>query len=240
MKDYSHSQITDITENLVRRFAPNGIRRIIRSAECLVGRNPQFVIVSTGRAGSTYTASLLSKADVKCSHEMWFTPSGFYKNLRHHGDSSWLAVPYLEENPNLTEKVVHQVRNPLDVVSSLYGIGFFEPENSNSFNDFVRRSFQLTGNPLIDCVRFWTEWNTRCEEISEVTYLFEDLLNDPCVVFSALDIQIDNQKIARLKDVSKKKINSRRRVEIGLVDIPEGREKRDMIDLARKYGYQLS
>lgn len=223
-------------ERVVRRFCPLSFRKVLKSGEHAVGHNPNFVIVSTGRAGSTYTAHLLKQAGLKCSHEMFFTPAGFYRNLRYDGDSSWLAVPYLECDPRLAESVVHQVRNPLDVVSSLYGIGFFEPDNNNPFARFVRENFRVTGKPLLDCVRFWTEWNSRCEAVADKTYLFEELLEDPSVVFSSLGLRLDDEARNRLAVVGKQKVNARRRVEISLDEIPEGVEKKEMLELANKYG----
>jgi hypothetical protein len=177
---------------------------------------------------------------------MFFTPSGFYKSLRYDGDSSWLAVPYLEHDKSLASNVIHQVRNPLDVVSSFYGIRFFKCSNENSFARFVRQSFSTTGDELLDCVKFWTSWNKRCEVLASQTFLFENILVDPFPLLKQLGVPASSlppphtKCHEKLTSLASKKVNSRKRIEITLGDIPEGRHKKDMLFLAEKYGYHLN
>lgn len=231
--------LSQAIEPVIRKYVPVGLRRVIKKIEHSVGRNPSFVILSTGRAGSTYSAHLLKQAGLNCAHEMFFTPNGFFRSLRYDGDSSWLAVPYLEKSQQKSQKVVHQVRNPLDVVSSYQGIGFFDPKNKSPFANFVREHFEVTGDPLLDSVRFWVEWNLRAERLSEKTYLFEDLLVDPGILFSCLGVGVDDSIIQQLKYNARTKVNSRKRVEVSLSDIPNSNEKDEMVALALRYGYEL-
>jgi len=226
---------------IAQKYLSPRIKKPLKLLESRFGYKPSFVILSTGRAGSTFTAELLRQAGVRCSHETFFSPNGFHRSWRYNGDSSWLAVPYLESNPDLTEKVIHQIRNPLDVISSLYGIGFFDVDNSNVFARFSRDHFSLSGDELIDCMRWWTQWNLRCEALASCSYLFENLLSDCSFIFSELGKNLDYDKANKyLKKIKRKKINSRLRREIVLSDLPSGEDKQKMINTARRYGYSLN
>lgn len=75
---------------------------------------PRVCITGTGRSGSGYIARVLTSAGVRCGHEDWWNPFG-----RRDGyliDSSWCAIARLSGYRGV---VLHQVRHPLDVVSSL-------------------------------------------------------------------------------------------------------------------------
>ena len=219
-------------------FFPKKIRLIGKSVESRFGWKPKFAILSTGRAGSTYTAKLLSQIGLRCGHERFFTPNGFYKSFRYDGDSSWLAVPYLEANRNLCGEVFHQIRHPLDVISSLYGINFFNSDNTgNQFYLFCRENFNVTGDELISCVKFWTEWNIRCERLASYSYTFENLLRDPSILIDRINGGAFYKEKQEVNIAGK--VNARRRVEISLSDIPDCSEKRAMVSLAHHYGYDI-
>lgn len=94
----------------------------------------KFLITGTGRCGSGYIARVLTGAGIPTGHEEVFNPitlkaleQGQSEDLwwpdKRPGESSWLAAPYLPvyDSPLPT---VHLVRNPIDVLDSLVGIGF--------------------------------------------------------------------------------------------------------------------
>jgi hypothetical protein len=132
---------------------------------------PEFVIIGTGRCGTTFTASFLTESGLPFSHERYYTPDGpmlrnSMRSYKARGDASWLAVPYL---PDDVVTVVHQVRNPLSVIKSFYNIGFFDPahyDRHKRYVDFAQRHFAFSEEPLHSCVRWYLEWNRRCEEIT--------------------------------------------------------------------------
>lgn len=76
---------------------------------------PAFAVVGSGRSGSRYIASVLTACGLTCGHEAYWNPGGrTISGLL--GDSSWCAL----RNIDLYDgRVFHQVRHPLDVVSSL-------------------------------------------------------------------------------------------------------------------------
>jgi hypothetical protein len=154
-------------------------RLLYHSVNRLLARPPEFVIVGTGRCGTGFTSEYLTRIGVHCSHEGYYTPHG--PTLRNperlflaKGDASWLAVPFLE---NADLPVLHQVRHPRDVIRSLMKIGFFDPalhRRHGAFIAFAERYFQPGGDPLESSIRWYLEWNQRCEEVAEYRFRVED------------------------------------------------------------------
>jgi hypothetical protein len=101
---------------------------------------PHFLITGCARSGTGYTASLFSELGVPCGHEAVFTPysTGFEGWGTAQGESSWLAVPFVEQLPAGTV-VLHQVRHPAAVIGSLLAIGFFSERGSRSGRDWRSR-----------------------------------------------------------------------------------------------------
>jgi hypothetical protein len=88
--------------------------------------NP-FVVTGCPRSGTHYLSEVLTRVGLLCRHEAVFGPQArsFVGFGGAHGDSSWLAVPFLDQLPPRAV-VLHQTRHPLEVVQSLLGIGFLE------------------------------------------------------------------------------------------------------------------
>lgn len=90
------------------------------------------MVTGLSRSGTQYTATLLAKAGINCGHEKVFGPWSGVLHLRDpfsvhpsiHGDSSFMAVPYLDRLRE-GDWVFHQVREPLAVIRSHIGIRFF-------------------------------------------------------------------------------------------------------------------
>lgn len=161
------------------KTAPSFAARVLESmlfrvkgvGNIVLARPPRFVIIGTGRCGTSYAAAYLSDLGIACSHEGYFTPDGpKLRNRRRpadaKGDVSWLAVPFLKggELP-----IVHLVRHPQDVVRSLYNMGFFDPRFRDVHRDFIafaERHFHVGEDPFDACVRWCIEWNERCERLA--------------------------------------------------------------------------
>jgi hypothetical protein len=101
---------------------------------------PHFIVTGCARSGTGYTAALFSELGVSCTHEALFTPFSerFEGFSDERGDSSWLAVPFLNELPPGTV-VLHQTRHPAAVVASLVEIRFFSEEGSRAGRDLRSR-----------------------------------------------------------------------------------------------------
>jgi hypothetical protein len=87
---------------------------------------PCFVVTGCARSGTTYLAELFTALGLPCGHEAVFAPatSHFAGFGSRRGDSSWLAVPFLDELPPNTV-VIHVVREPSAVIRSLVATKFF-------------------------------------------------------------------------------------------------------------------
>ena len=97
-----------------------------------------FVVTGCPRSGTHYLSEVIARVGLVCGHEEVFGPRdhAFRGFGAAHGDSSWLAVPFLGQLPG-DAVVLHQVRHPLAVVRSLVGIGFLEdvPRVREGFED---------------------------------------------------------------------------------------------------------
>jgi hypothetical protein len=216
------------------------IKKIINRVEPFVGHYPEFVFVSTGRAGSKFISEFLSRIGIPTAHERFFTSTGIRKGLFYKGDSSWQAVPYIEKKSvHKNFIVLHHVRHPLDVISSSLGSNFFSGTQDSPFTRFASNNFQLIGDEMIDNVRWWVEWNLRCENIScfsfkieEIEFCFEKILD-------ILNTTPTKNWRKDLKQLISMKINTREKKRITINDIPECKPKIDLIRLSEKYGYYL-
>jgi hypothetical protein len=148
-----------------------------------------FVVVSTPRSGTGYTAKLLQSLGIDCTHERYCIPCGNEHDdlLELHpvifhagvfeglpwGDASWMHAPYLSRLP-LTTKVLHQVRDPVKTINSIIHSGHVDLEGGGSYRAFVRQrvSFgNLITNPyesheaqqLALAQYFWLFWNESIE-----------------------------------------------------------------------------
>lgn len=205
---------------------------------------PRFVIIGTGRSGTTFTADYLSKADVPVSHEAYFTFEGpklrtTLRDYRTQGDSSWCAVPFLPD-PDII--AIHQVRHPYKVIGSFYNTGFFDPkhhEGRQGFVNFAKRYFEFSDDPLRSCLRWYLEWNAKCEEITSRRFqieMFDEHIGDIC---NWLGIEAG-------RSVTQGNVNTNARqprVEAPISNIRdklgELEEFELLKDMADRYGYEL-
>lgn len=108
-----------------------------------------FLITGCGRSGTAFYSKVVSAAGLPCYHEGFFNwdDTKNRKNIEKFlgspaGESSWYAVPYLNELTGVP--VVHVVRHPKAVAASFYKIGLL----SNS-----RRIHTTKGTGWVEYVR---------------------------------------------------------------------------------------
>lgn len=89
-----------------------------------------FVVTGCARSGTTYMSAVVSGLGLRFGHEVVFGPRtrAFEGWQGQHGDSSWLAAPFLDQIGDAP--VFHQIRHPLKVVRSLVGVRFFADRGS--------------------------------------------------------------------------------------------------------------
>jgi hypothetical protein len=214
-----------------------------RTANVVLARRPDWLIIGTGRCGTRFTASLLRANGIQCGHEAYFTPDGPklrnpYRRFTVRGDSSWLAVPYL---PDERFRVVHQVRHPYKVIKSFYNIGFFDPSHDArrlNFIAFAKRHFEWSDDPLRSSLRWYLEWNAKCEAITDQRYQVEKMTEMLPQIGSWLDLDI------RPKELAKDRYNSRTpKVANPLDDVSDAIRKfpeyDQLLAMCDRYGYEL-
>jgi hypothetical protein len=202
----------------------------------------RFVVTGCPRSGTGYTAKLFRTLGVSCGHESVFGRrqglgrepidwSGFV------GDSSWLAVPCLPVDGVV---VLHQVRDPLEFVRSITGIGFLgdEPRPMRKrFVQVVRRHAPEVFKPETEVERaalLWRIWNERAEAHATITYRLEDMDEQLLVRLGRLiELPIREDAARRALAALSKRVNTRRRDEtVSYATIAP-----TVAELATRYGY---
>ncbi|MEP3227199.1 MAG: hypothetical protein ABJO01_14575 [Parasphingorhabdus sp.] len=215
-----------------------------RVVNILMAKKPEFAIIGTGRSGSTYVAEMFKASGYECSHEAYFTPEGPKlrnpeRGIHCKGDSSWLAVPFLPD-PDIV--AIHQVRHPHKVILSTYNLGWFDENIQNQrmpFYTFAKEHFEFSDDPLQSSLRWYIEWNQRCELITDKRFQIEKLSEN-----------IDNlsnwlgRDLTYIEKNRSSNSNSRRAVVDNPLDdisdrIKEYPEYDRLLEMAETYGYVL-
>lgn len=136
-----------------------------------------FVITGTGRSGTMWAAEALTAAGLPCAHEhscsSWDDDYGDDQVWRDMpgglGESSWQAAPFVGAMQRAGVPVVHLVRHPIEVASSLIGNNMLQPILGEPlpWHRFIEAHigdhiFRL--HPHDRALRFWTEWNRQIEQ----------------------------------------------------------------------------
>lgn len=135
-----------------------------------------YIVVSTPRSATAYTARVLSRLGFRCGHERYFLPFRVEAgHLKYNilGDASWLAVPFIGGLAPGT-LVLHQLRDPVRTINSINsGARYFGrppdqlPNNNRSpYRYFIAKHTQGWHWPDTEAERgahFWSEWHRRIE-----------------------------------------------------------------------------
>jgi len=90
----------------------------------------KIIVTGTGRCGTKFASKLLTSAGLTCGHERFFDYHGLEwarEQLAHfwygtYGESSWCAVPFLDDETLRDAFLVHLIRHPQDYIGSLLKI----------------------------------------------------------------------------------------------------------------------
>lgn len=100
----------------------------------LLSEKLKIVIVGWGRGGTRYMCNLLRSGNVPCTHEVVFNTKRLNNilyqqteendgclmaSIKTRAESSWYAVPFLDWRICSSSIIIHVIRKPLDVYSSL-------------------------------------------------------------------------------------------------------------------------
>lgn len=202
-------------------------------------KQKRILITGCGRSGTKYIANTLTKMGLPIGHEKMskFGVAAWPLAVDSSVPAWFMLFNRRDYNFNL---ILHQVRNPLDAIKSMYT---FVEASWSYIEKFIpiQRSDVLT----LKCMKYWYYWNLKAEEISDWTYRIEDL----SVNFKAFCQKIKHLELIKKKNIldeTNKNINTRRKVykdykQIKWVTL----EKIDfnlclkIKYLAKKYGYKV-
>ncbi len=117
---------------------------------------------------------------------------------------SWMAAPFLFQVQK-NHSVIHLVRNPLDILNSLMGIEFFDPTTTSGrvhkkYRDFTYKHLPALYTqqcPMSKAIYYILHWNILIEQYAVATIRIEDIK-------------------------TKVKLNSRKRANLTIKDLPHG------------------
>jgi len=220
-----------------------------------------LVVTGTGRCGTGYIMQVLNSVGVKCTHEGIFAPyhtavgpvvpPGLVTDeeildrartrLRNawwgwQGESSWMAVPYLDL-PELKDMVVvHLVRDPKKTIDSQLHQGGFETKGplSSLFYEFQLEhepGLKDLETPLERAAYFYTRWNERIEPHADILWRVED---DVQGLLDFLEIDYQGQEL--FSDTSYNTYG-KPRVDADLNALPEPL-RGELRKMTERYGYE--
>ena len=161
----------------------------------------KIIITGTGRCGTLYISKLLSFCNIFCGHETIFDHSSWNKILQRIygneelnlskiakknygdylkdniivGDSSYMAMPYLDMNIFNDCFFVHIIRNPIDVINSFcHNMHYFYDDPYSSLDEFNIKYINFIykhvpyikkyKNPYEKAACFYLYWNDQIEK----------------------------------------------------------------------------
>lgn len=204
-----------------------------------MAKEMSFVILSTGRAGSGYVAKLLTESGIPTGHEASYNLSGYSKTSLV-GESSWLALPFVEEGVYPADtKFYHQTRHPLKVIGSLVN---GEMQKHRDYLDFQTNYLPVGPDEdyLNYSARFVFEWNKRIEKITKVRWRVEDIdFNTIQMIAFSEGISLNRPEVVVALKATSKATNKHPNVQsIDWKDIKDINLRNRLKRQAKKYGYE--
>lgn len=191
-----------------------------------------LLVLACARSGTTYITQLLQLCGLQVGHE----------SLGRDGMVCWTAIVRSDNPPwgpathQLKFKhIVHQVRHPLKVISSVY---FTEPPKSWNYIIFHTRQINQQDSHLVKCAKYWLYWNRKAEALSQLTYRVEDIEAALNPLSRLLQFPLD----AKVLKMLSKTTNARTHLDFTWAQLQAELPPalyRDVRALAQKYGYSL-
>jgi hypothetical protein len=203
----------------------------------------RFLVVGTLRCGMEYTAQVLNRMGIACGHGWAYTPDRVrrYPEIAILGDASPMAVPFAKDFNGL---VLHQVRHPLEVIGSLVDAARSRnPLTHGPEGEFLARHFVARGDALDDAMRYYVEWNTRCERHDAYRrYRIEDLDAGRLLrIADMISEAVDDSTVARALEVVPADFKRLDPAEpLSWSDLPEGPTLDALLRQTARYGYPVN
>jgi len=214
---------------------------------------PYFLITGCGSSGTRYTATVFNQLGLNVPHERqggrdgvscWyagipdavFTPqqAGLRYSLPPFKAHTWKNMPEGRE-----VKVLHQVRNPLKVISTVQ-------RYSKSSWQFIYRALNWEIEPdmplTLRCMKYWYLWNLEVEKIADFRYQVEQFEEAWPTICALIERPRLKRYLGSVKRVSKA-VNSKthRYKPFTWMDLKaqDGQLTNAIMHLGKEYGYDL-
>ena len=198
----------------------------------LIRKQRKLIIIGCGRSGTKFISKLFQEFNIDIRHE----------SLRKNGISSWLLVPNTSKRllgPSyknvsiLKMPIMHQVRNPLHVISSM------QTASQVSWI-FISKFIPIIENDslTLKCMKYWYYWNILAEEKAVYIYRIENIENEIEKIFEIGKFGAPKNTKEILNNISKE-INKRQYFRLKWNDLMKIDKNltNDILSLAKKYGY---
>ncbi len=176
---------------------------------------------------------MFTLSGVLTGHERAYNPWGAHPWGRYVGEVGWEAAAYLAD---FDGPVFHVVRDPLKVVGSYLGYGFFEKPQDNAYQACLRRFeprvFEYRTSVEKGMARY-LYWNQRVEEWTKERFRIEDFDLEKRNEIAAA---VGYPPVPHLPPVPTDTHHWPRK-NIGWDDMPDGALKGDLQRMAEGYGY---
>lgn len=224
-RKYSHLRMT----YTLSRFILLGIPIRLRSHQ-------KLAIIGCGRSATRFSSRLFQNLGIQIGHE----------RLEKQGIASWTLVPDTSKmvwGPSynliryLNMPMVHQVRHPLDVISSVETV--FSDKGTW---DFIRNFIPIDDDDslILKSMKYWYYWNILAEEKAVYTYRIENITEEMRKLIKIGQFDISCDLASTLGNISKT-INTRKHPLLSWDDLKKTDERLTnmIIVLAKKYGYSI-
>lgn len=204
-----------------------------------------IVVTGCQRSGTTWAAAAITACGHWASHERFINERVIWPLKPETIESSHCAAALL---PGLRQKydakVIHLVRNPLDVISSIKRRGTFSqplaPSAKWALQHGRGKVFQLENSEILRIMNYWLNWNQMVEDYADVCIRLEDATTQPHVLADTLTdlgrpVFVD--RVARaLQVIPPVNVGQKGKTPVRL---PSGKTKDRLFAKANDYGYAL-
>lgn len=196
----------------------------------------KIVVIGCGRSATKFVSQLFYELGIQIGHE----------RLEKHGIASWALVPDTYTRVwgpsynlvrHLEMPIVHQVRNPLAVISSAMTV-FSDQRTWNFIGKFI--PINENDSLILRSMKYWYFWNLLAEKKAIHSYRVENIENELETLLEIGRFKTTGDKEGVLRILSKK-IHSRKHTELCWDDLKKTDEvlTNKILNLSRRYGYDV-
>lgn len=205
-----------------------------------------IIVTGCQRSGTTWAAAAITACGHWASHERFINERVIWPLKPETIESSHCAAALL---PGLQQKydakIIHLVRNPLAVVSSIKRRQTFAqplaPSAKWALQHGRGKVFRMESRETIRIMEYWLNWNQMVEDYADVRIRLEDASTKPSILADVLPElgRPVTLKRAELALSVIPPVNVGQQVRTGPVKLPPGKTKDRLIAKAQEYGYRI-